>query len=194
MSAAVELVVAPLVLVRWSATPAALTQRVPSLQVLREGEWSEAVGMALEHLGCWLLDDSIIDFSCPALDRCLHQPTAPGVLAALAAAMQRDPADFAAAMHSLQPVPRRHLRAYMLQAKWFTGGCLALCMLSCSRAEGAEALEWPFRPRARVWIRTIEPLCLQPDKLSWGRSMRMYRVQDIAHSTTSCSRLLPAML
>jgi hypothetical protein len=29
-----------------------------------------------------------------------------------------------------------------------------------SLAEGAEALVWPFRPRARVWRRTIEPLCL----------------------------------
>jgi hypothetical protein len=101
----------------------------PVRQVLREGEWSEAVGAALQHLGCWLLDDSVIDFACPALDRCMHQPTAPGVLAALVAAMQRDPAAFAAAMLSMQPLQRRHLRAYMLQAKWFAGGCLAQRLL-----------------------------------------------------------------
>jgi hypothetical protein len=91
--------------------------------VLREGDWSETAGSALVQLGCWLLDDSVIDFVCPALDLCLHPPTAPGVLAALAVAAQREPAAFARAAAALQPAQRRHLRSYMLQTKWFAGGC-----------------------------------------------------------------------
>jgi hypothetical protein len=47
----------------------------------------------------------------------------------------------------------------------------------CSLAEGAEALVWPFRPRARVWRRTIEPLCLQPEKHMWGTGCGALRAE-----------------
>ncbi len=109
-------------------------------QVLREGDWTDTAGSALVQLGCWLLDDSVVDFACPVLEQCLHPPTAPGVLAALAVAMQREPADSARAMGALTLAQRRHLRSYLLQNKWFAGARL---QLGCGCSLGRDASGCP---------------------------------------------------
>jgi hypothetical protein len=111
-------------------------------QVLRAGDWTEQLMSALTKLGCCLLDTQTLDFPCKALSAFVQEPTAAGLLDALAAAQAVaavKQAELQAAQHGrvsrlaswarpkrhqvlqhLNPAERHHLRTYLLQAKWFS--------------------------------------------------------------------------
>lgn len=118
---------------------------VSCLQVLRAGDWTEQLMSALTKLGCCLLDTRVLSFPCKALSAFVQEPTAAGLLDALAAA-QAVTAAGQAQMLAAQPhhdrsggvqarwlqllqqltgAERHHLRTYLLQAKWFAGSSSA---------------------------------------------------------------------
>lgn len=106
------------------------------------GDWTEQLMSALTKLGCCLLDTHTLDFPCKALSAFVQEPTAAGLLDALAAAQAVAAvrqAEQQAAQHArgsrlagwvepnwhqllqhLNPAERHHLRTYLLQAKWFS--------------------------------------------------------------------------
>lgn len=116
------------------------------LQVLQGGDWTEQLTSALLKLGCCLLDTQLLSMNCPALAPFVQQPTAAGMLDALAAADAAAAAGAAVAMfgsralqqhvlrqqqlssaarplqlplQQLSAAERHHLRTYLLQRKWF---------------------------------------------------------------------------
>jgi sacsin len=129
--------------------------------VLQGGDWTEALTSALHKLGCCLPDTQLLSqqLHCPALAPFVQQPTAAGVLDALAAV---DSAAAAGVRHSssgsrglqqlllqqqggvrslrqllltLTPAERHHLRTYLLQRKWFGATATA----TATRTTGGEA-------------------------------------------------------
>lgn len=118
---------------------------VSCLQVLRAGDWTEQLMSALTKLGCCLLDTRALSFPCKALSAFVQEPTAAGLLDALAAT-QAVTAAGQAQMLAAQPqydrtggvqarwlqllqqltgAERHHLRTYLLQGKWFAGSSSA---------------------------------------------------------------------
>jgi hypothetical protein len=115
-----------------------------AVQVLRAGDWTEQLMSGLTKLGCCLLDTHIISFPCKALAAFVQEPTAAGLLDALAAAQAVSAAGQAqllASQHGrvgagsgvvsvhaqwqqqlqqLSGAERHHLRTYLLQGKWFS--------------------------------------------------------------------------
>lgn len=111
------------------------------------GDWTEQLMSALTKLGCYLLDTHTLDFPCKALSAFVQEPTAAGLLDALAAAQAVAAvrqAELQAAQHGrgirlagwvqpkwaqllqhLNPAERHHLRTYLLQAKWFSAATAA---------------------------------------------------------------------
>lgn len=120
-----------------------------ALQVLRAGDWTEQLMSGLTKLGCCLLDTHIINFPCKALAAFVQEPTAAGLLDALAAAQAVSAAGQAQLLASqqgrggagagavsvqarwqqqlqqLSGAERHHLRTYLLQGKWFAAGSTA---------------------------------------------------------------------
>jgi sacsin len=121
-------------------------------QVLRAGEQlPEQLLSALNKLGCCLLDTSVLDgLSCPALSAFVQEPTAAGLLDALAAAQALAAAAQAARLSAQHEQPssassigssvqhswqqqlqqltgaeRHQLRHHLLQAKWFSSTAAA---------------------------------------------------------------------
>jgi sacsin len=136
------------------------------LQVLQGGDWTEQLTSALQKLGCCLLDCQLLSqqLNCPALQPFVQQPTAAGVLDALAAAdaaaagigsssgsnrvtqqqQQQQVAQRAASplrrlLQTLTAAERHHLRTYLLQRKWFAPAAAA-----SSSAAAATAVAAPF--------------------------------------------------
>jgi hypothetical protein len=112
-------------------------------QVLRPGDWTEQLLSAVTKLGCCLLDTHVLNFPSKALGSFVQEPTAPGLLDALAAAQAVAAAEQARLLaaqqgrggsaqglgsvqakwqqrlQQLSAAERHHLRTYLLQAKWF---------------------------------------------------------------------------
>jgi sacsin len=136
--------------------------------VLQGGDWTEALTSALQKLGCCLLGTQLLSqqLHCPALAPFVQQPTAAGVLDALAAV---DAAAAAAAasigrsnssrglqqllllqqsevrslqqlLQTLTAAERHHLRTYLLQRKWFRAAAMAAAgSAAATAATGAAA-------------------------------------------------------
>jgi hypothetical protein len=136
-------------------------------QVLQGGDWTEALTSALQKLRCCLLDTQLLSqqlLHCPALAPFVQQPTAAGVLDALAAV---DTAAAATAgvggssssrsglqqllqqqqggvrslrqlLQTLTAAERHHLRTYLLQRKWFAAAGIGAAEPAAS-GEAADA-------------------------------------------------------
>jgi sacsin len=117
--------------------------------VLQGGDWTEQLTSALQKLNCCLLDCQLLSqlLHCPALQPFVQQPTAAGVLDALAAV---DSAAAAAVGRSgggsqkplrqllqmLTAAERHHLRTYLLQRKWFAPAAAAAAPAAAALTQG----------------------------------------------------------
>lgn len=137
------------------------------MQVLQGGDWTEQLTSALQKLGCCLLDCQLLSqqLNCPALQPFVQQPTAAGVLDAIAAAgsaaaagvgsssssssgphskqqqqvQQRTGGPLWQLLQMLAPAERHHLRTYLLQRKWFAAAAAAAATPTSTAAAYAGA-------------------------------------------------------
>lgn len=112
-----------------------------SWQVLKPGDWTDHLTSALTTLRCRLLDSNILgDVPCPSLIKFVQPPSAGGILDALVAAAMSGGNDARHAwwgkVKGLTAAERRHLRAFLLQTKWFTGKC-KICTLMLQQFVGS---------------------------------------------------------
>lgn len=96
-----------------------------STTLVPEGaEWLEALSSLLQKLGCFILDDSLMNTSMPGLRVVAHRPTGLGVLACLHNQLKSSGYSTASDwFHTLevQTEEKNMLREFLMQLRWFAG-------------------------------------------------------------------------
>jgi hypothetical protein len=184
--------------------------------VLQGGDWTEALTSALHKLGCCLLDTQLLSqqLHCPALAPFVQQPTAAGVLEALAAVdsaaagvghsssgsrglqqllqqQQSEAKSLRQLLQTLTPAERHHLRTYLLQRKCFGAAATATAGAATTGGEAAAATNAHPLTRDQLQllrllpIYEVHPVLPYEDNNALQQQQQQQQTPDAADSTAA---------